>query len=61
MMTNDAVHNTTMRAFEIPTGGLALDGDQRLIDFLSILCLQMAARRFWFPAASDHHLLLVDY
>lgn len=42
MMINDAVHNATMRAFEIPLGGLLLDGDQCLIAFLPIPCLQTA-------------------
>lgn len=61
MMINDAVHNTTMRAFEIPLGGLLLDGDQSLIAFLQIPCVQMGTRRCWFPVGSDYHLLLVDY
>lgn len=42
MMINDAVHNTTMRAFEIPLGGLLLDGDQSLIVFLPVSCSQVA-------------------
>ena len=63
MMTNDAVQYTTMRAFEIPTGGLALNGDQRLIVFLSIRCLPMGCEAFLVSCLilSDHHLLLVDY
>ncbi len=61
MMINDAVHSTTMRAFEIPLGGFLLDGDQCLIAFLPISCLQMVTRRCWVPVGLDHHLLLVDY
>ena len=38
-----------MRAFEIPTGGIVLDGDPRLTPFLSILCLAVEVRRLGLP------------